>query len=521
MKNSDSIDNTFIPDILIVDDVPANLQVLGNILKNEGYKVRPVPNGTLALQVAEKEKPDLILLDIMMPDIDGFEVCRQLKLNQKLKDIPVIFISALNDTKDIVSAFNCGGVDFITKPFQAEEISARVKTHLLLHQQSIKLREQSKELQELNASKDKFFSIIAHDLRGPLGGFMGLSEMIADTSLSFSPDEKQEMMLTLSQSARNIYNLLENLLEWSRMQRGNTVVAPEECSLKEMIFESTKILSEMSRTKQIDIAVNIADDHKVYADRNMISSVIRNLVSNALKFTPKGGSIGITAELTENNTSIITVRDNGIGMSRDLVSNLFRLDVNSSRPGTDGENSTGLGLHLCKEFVERNGGELWVESEPGIGSSFSFTIPGNQILENLKSENENILNNKKENQIINLKILIAEDNENSEQLLRIVLSPYYHQVLEACTGTEAVNLCRNNPDIDLVLMDINMPEMSGLEATIQIRKFNKDIVIIAQTAFGLSGAREKALAAGCNDYVAKPIDLQVLRGMIQKYFTRL
>jgi len=154
--SNDYVSSQNIPNILIVDDVPANLILLGHILKNLGYKVRPVPNGMLALKVAEKEKPDLILLDVMMPDMDGFEVCRRLKEDQNLSDVPIIFISALSDTNDIIKALTCGGADYIAKPFHAEEVKARVATHLKLYQQS-------KELQKINAEKDKFFSIIAHD----------------------------------------------------------------------------------------------------------------------------------------------------------------------------------------------------------------------------------------------------------------------------------------------------------------------------------------------------------------------
>jgi len=516
--NQETVVNQDIPDILIVDDVPANLKVLGDILKSEGYKVRPVPNGTLALQVALKEKPDLILLDVMMPDMDGFEVCRRLKESPLLKDIPVIFISALNDTKDIVKALKCGGVDFITKPFQAEEISARVNTHLMLHQQSIMLRAQSRELKELNASKDKFFSIIAHDLRGPLGGFMGLSEMIADESQPLTSDERQDMILMLSRSARNIYSLLENLLEWSQMQQGNTAFKPHITGLNTLVTECTKLLFEVSRKKDISITVDIDKDHVVFADTNMLQSVIRNLVSNAIKFTPKGGRVIITADLTENNTSVITVKDTGIGMNSDMVFNLFRINVNSSRPGTDGENSTGLGLLLCKEFVERHGGEIWVESEEGKGSLFCFAIPNTTSSTEVNPANKIDTSVYEAGHFKNLKVLIAEDNENSELLIRIVISPFSHQVLEAATGIEAIEVCRNNPDIDLVLMDINMPEMDGLEATRQIRQFNTDVVIIAQTAFGQSGSREKAIEAGCNDYIAKPIEVSLLLQLIKKHF---
>ena len=364
-----------IPGILIVDDVPANLKVLGDILKGEGYKVRPVPNGILALQVAERTEPDLILLDIMMPDLNGFEVCKLLKENPKVKDIPVIFISALSDTQDIVKALQSGGVDFITKPFKAEEVIARVKTHLKLSYQSRKLVEQSSKLQELVASRDKFFSIIAHDLRGPLGGFMSYTEIMAHDFGEFSVEQHKEMILELNHSAKSIYNLLENLLEWSRLMRGLTPFSPKAINLYDLTIECTDTLTEAIRRKELTLEIEISDNQIVLGDTNMLQSVIRNLVSNAIKFTPKKGLITISSNYTDNNTTVISIRDTGIGMKASMVADLFKLNVNSSRPGTEGEQSSGLGLILCKEFIERHGGELCVESEVNIGTTFHFTIP--------------------------------------------------------------------------------------------------------------------------------------------------
>jgi two-component system sensor histidine kinase/response regulator len=366
--NNDIVTNADIPDILIVDDNPANLLLLGQILKDNGYKVRPVPSGSMALQVAEKAKPDLILLDIMMPEMDGFEVCSRLKKNEDLKDVPIIFISALNNTNDIVKAFESGGADYINKPFQAEEVIARVTTHLKIYQQW-------KELQEINATKDKFFSIIAHDLRGPLSGFMSLTEMMADESLSLTSDEKKELTMDLSHSARNILNLLENLLEWSQMKRGYTTFNPQKIDLKETVNDCLKVIADVSLKKNIGLTIEIPDGFEIIADINMLQTIIRNLVSNAVKFTPRSGGVAISAVSNEINSATIKVKDSGIGMSNQMVDNLFRIDINTRRPGTEGELSSGLGLLLCKEFVGIHGGAIWVESEEGKGTSFLFTLP--------------------------------------------------------------------------------------------------------------------------------------------------
>lgn len=356
------------PIILIVDDYAINLKVLGDILKNAGYEVRPVPSGMLALQVAEKEKPDLILLDILMPDMDGYEVCRLLKTNDNLKDVPIIFISALNDTKDIVKAFTEGGADYITKPFQSEEVKARVAIHLKLYQQS-------KELLELNATKDKFFSVIAHDLRGPLGGLMGLAEMMDDDSFKFTPEEEKDLRQTLSLSARNTFNLLENLLEWSQMQRGHTPFKPQILPLKEAVGECVEQLSESIRKKSVSVNIDIVDTQKVYADKNMLQSVIRNIVSNSVKFSSRGGVIKISVESTNRNEIIMLISDDGVGMNAKLLQNLFNLNANVNRSGTEGEPSTGLGLIICKDFIEKHGGRIWADSTEQCGCVFRFTLP--------------------------------------------------------------------------------------------------------------------------------------------------
>lgn len=363
-----------IPNILIVDDIPANLKVLGDILKEEGYKVRPVPNGALALQVAEKERPDLILLDIMMPDMDGYEVCRRLKENKLLHDIPVIFISALSETNDVVKALKYGGVDYITKPFRAEEISARVKTH-------IKLRRQSIELQELNVTKDRFFSIIAHDLRGPMGGFMGLTDLLTEELNNMSMAEIQEFLGSMRDSATNLFKLLENLLQWARVQQGGIILSRERILFRQIITESLEMIQESAKKKGITIVCDISDQLEVFADSNLIQTVIRNLVSNAVKFSTRGGTVNITAKTTEDESVEISVKDMGIGMNQNMVESLFRLDVKNGRPGTEGEQSTGLGLLLCKEFIEKHGGNISVESEVGKGSVFTFNIPPLLVLE--------------------------------------------------------------------------------------------------------------------------------------------
>ncbi len=509
-----NIDNTQfqnIANILIVDDVPANLKILGEILKLEGYKVRPVPNGTLALQVIEKEIPDLILLDIMMPEIDGYEVCRRLRENPRFVDIPVIFISALNETQNIVKALKVGGVDYVTKPFQAEEVIARVATHL-------KVNMQQKELQKLNAEKDKLFSIISHDLRGPLGGFMNYTEMMTDESMEFTEADLKEMAMELNVSAKNIYNLLENLLNWAKLQRNQIIIDKKTHNLSQIVTDGLDVIFELAKNKSIDLAIDIDKNIEIDTDANILLTIIRNLSSNAIKFTPTGGKVTINSYIT-NNEITISVSDNGIGMSAEIIDNLFKINKDSNRLGTDGEASTGLGLILCKDFVEKLDGKIWIESEVDKGSKFLICFPYNtHKSEKADSSVSNLTEENFKNQ--KLKILIVEDDEISDRVITNSFPNFNFEFLHVKSGIEAIETCKNNLDIDLILMDIMLPGMDGYITTLKIREFNKDIIIIAQTVLTHKGDSIKAIEAGCNDHVSKPIDKSKLLELIKKYFLK-
>jgi signal transduction histidine kinase len=239
----------------------------------------------------------------------------------------------------------------------------------------------NEELRLMNAEKDKFFSIIAHDLRSPFNGFLGLTEIMVSKLPTMSMDDIQKIALVLRNSAINLYRLLGNLLEWSRMQRGLTDFVPSTYLLMPKITESLASVLSVANKKGILISYDIPKGIEVFADGNMLDCIIRNLVSNALKFSFKGGGIVVSAKRYNHLSVEISVKDQGIGMNQEMINNLFRLDANTCRRGTENEYSTGLGLIICKDFIEKHGGELWVESDPeGIsgdkGSTFRFTLPG-------------------------------------------------------------------------------------------------------------------------------------------------
>jgi two-component system, sensor histidine kinase and response regulator len=229
-------------------------------------------------------------------------------------------------------------------------------------------------LQTINAEKDKFFSILAHDLKGPLSAFLDATQILTEEIHKMSLDEIKDITISMKESASSIYGLLENLLEWSRLKRGRMEFSPERLFVKRKITDCTEILKESARKKDISLNFSVPDDLEVIADSHMFETIIRNLVSNAIKFTPKSGAIFISSTKRPDNSTEIAVRDTGIGMSKELIGRLFMLNEKTNRSGTDGEPSTGLGLLLCKEFIEKQNGKIWVESEVGKGSTFYFSL---------------------------------------------------------------------------------------------------------------------------------------------------
>ena len=248
-------------------------------------------------------------------------------------------------------------------------------TELKKAEKEIKLK--NEELSILNAEKDKFFSIIAHDLRSPFNGFLVLTEIMAVDLPNLSMNQIQKYAAEIKKSASNLFRLLNNLLEWSQIQKGSVSFSPSTINVVSMVDECICLVEESAKIKEIEIVINIPDSLEIFADINMLQTIIRNLFSNAIKFTHKGGKVIFSTKLINNDGIEISIKDTGIGMSQNMIDDLFKIDVKSIRLGTEGELSTGLGLLLCKEFVEKHKGKIWVESIVNVGTTFSFSIPLN------------------------------------------------------------------------------------------------------------------------------------------------
>ena len=375
------MDNEIQGVILAVDDNPENLGLLFDYLDLAGFTVLLVQESPNAATHAEKHLPDLILLDVMMPGLNGFEVCRRLKENPATRDIPVIFMTALTDLDDKVKGFEVGGVDYVTKPIQYKEVLARVKTHMTirklqkqLEEKNKRLERQGEELKGLNASKDRFFSILSHDLRAPFTGLCGMTDIMLEYFDDYQPSEIKESLQKFKKTTDNLYSLIENLLTWSGIQSGKIDFMPQLFPLLGQVTNVLQLFNSNAEQKQIRLENRLGSEYPVYADVKMLDTVLRNLVSNALKFTHPEGSISVSA-VPEDTMLKISVIDTGIGIDPKYQERLFRIDAEFKRPGTANERGTGLGLVLCKEFVEQHGGRLWVESEAGKGSVFNFTLP--------------------------------------------------------------------------------------------------------------------------------------------------
>ena len=401
--------------------------------------------------------------------------------------------------------------DFLGFIGQCQDINQRKQAELIL-------QAKNEELQKVNVEKDKFFAILAHDLRSPFNTLLGFTQIMVEDFSELKQEDIQKMAKAMRTSATGLYSLLENLLVWSGSQRGTTSFVPVQFSLKDIIQENLKLVQESAHAKRIEIAINISDDLMVFADVNMIGSTIRNLVSNAVKFTPKNREICISAMSIPGNLIEISIKDSGMGMSEEMCRKLFQLNENIGRIGTEGEPTSGLGLILCKDFIEKNGGQIWAESEENEGSIFYFTLPSCMEVNSKTTLPYPLYNTIENTSPEKLKILIVDDDEASEMLISIALKIFSKEIIKAKTGIEAVEACRENPDIDLILMDFKMPLMNGYEATRYIRQFNTNVIIIAQTAFETAGDYQMALEVGCNEYILKPFNLDSLKKMIRKYF---
>ena len=362
--------------ILIVDDVMSNVLLLKVLLTNEKFAIATASNGRQALEQVEKGNPDLVLLDVMMPDMSGFEVAQHLKSNPKTADIPIIFLTALNSTTDIVKGFQVGANDFISKPFNKEELIIRVTHQISLVAAKRLILSKTEELQRTIAGRDKLYSVIAHDLRSPMGSIkMVLNMLILNLPAEKIGIEMYELLTMANQTTEDVFSLLDNLLKWTKSQIGKLNVVYQDVDLVEVTDSVIEIFSMVASLKKIKIREMKPEKMMVNADIDMLKTVVRNLLSNAIKFSKENSEVLVKMEEVDG-MAVVSVQDHGCGISEEGQKKLLHTDTHFSTFGTNNEEGSGLGLLLCKDFVVKNGGKLWFTSKEGVGSVFSFSIPG-------------------------------------------------------------------------------------------------------------------------------------------------
>ncbi len=377
--------------------------------------------------------------------------------------------------------------------------------------------------EESDRLKSAFLANMSHEIRTPMNGILGFADLLKEPELT--GEEQQKYISIIENSGTRMLNIINNIVDISKIEAGQMEVDLKESNVNEQIEYIYTFFKPEVENKGIHLFFKNslpAKEALIETDREKIFAILTNLVKNAIKYTSVG-SIEFGYDLVKTQDAAYLqffVKDTGMGIAKNRQEAIFERFIQADILDTHAYQGAGLGLAITKAYVEMLGGKIWVESEEGKGSTFYFTIPYNTKTRSQITINKVVSAEEKEVQIKNLKIIIAEDDETSYMLITSMLKKNDHKVLHTKTGIETIEVCRNNPDIDLILMDIRMPNINGHEATRQIRQFNKEVIIIAQTAYGLSGDRPTAIDAGCNEYLSKPIDKDELLQLMQKHFKR-
>jgi len=521
------IDKDQISKILIVDDVQLNLDLMKEILSEKGYMIATAINGKSAIAKAKAHKFDLILLDVILPDIDGFDVCAHLKSNSQTNDIPIIFLTAKKEKEYIIKGFNLGAVDYIPKPFSKEELLARVNLHLTLRKYQDELI-RSKEMAEASAkAKAIFLANISHEIRTPMNGIIGMIDILKRTPLTA---EQLEYVDIIGISGENLLMIINDVLDFSKIEAGQITFEYIRFNLCDEINEVVKILRYKAIQKNLDLSFEIAPDvpQLLIGDPLRLKQVLINLCTNSIKFTANG-FVRVFVKLVDQNECAVRlyfeVQDTGIGISPENQLKLFKSFSQAEASTTRKYGGTGLGLAISKNLVHLMGGEIGIISEEGKGAIFHFEgefgiAEQDLSLAESKELEEAVQSDRK------LKILLAEDNVINQKVAILNLQKLGHSVVVVADGIQAVEtFIKESPDV--VFMDVQMPHMDGVEATGKIREWEKTnsistrVPIVAMTANILKSDKDLFVAAGMDDYLCKPFNVTELIRLFDRIHKQL
>ena len=377
--------------VLIVDDIAANVRLLKGILRIAGYDTMTAESGAEALQKLETQVPDVVLLDVMMPEMDGFEVCRRLRASREYSHVPVVMVTALQDTKDRVQAIEAGADDFLTKPVDAVEVTARVKSLIRVKRQREALDVAYRDLQRAESMRESLTEMLVHDLRTPLTTLIGPLEMLQGEQFGALSELQTEVVSMSARSGHRLLALVNSLLDVGKMESGEMVLERVPISAAQIVGEAVEQIAFVDTETQVPVQREVLSDLPTFpADADLLRRVLVNLIGNAMKFTPYDGSVTVRARLATGDEPAIvaalhdekpvplilfSVSDNGEGIPESDLEKIFDKfgQVESRKQGR--KMSTGLGLTFCRLAVEAHGGAIWADSELGKGSTFSFVLP--------------------------------------------------------------------------------------------------------------------------------------------------
>jgi signal transduction histidine kinase len=507
--------------ILVVDDEPVNVQVLTNLLSMRHYSVFKAYNGTDALELFEKgEEFDLVLLDIMMPKLSGYEVCRHLRENHSLFDLPIVMLTAKNQVHDIVLGFQAGANDYIQKPFDKEELLARVRTLL-------ELKSAMSAAMAANKAKSLFLANMSHEIRTPLHAVIGLTNLLLKTPMD---DRQREYTEKMRRASSALLGIINDILDFSKVDAGDIKLENAVFDIKRMFEDLAVFFREEYGRSDIELRLELDRNlpARLIGDPLRLQQIFINLVDNAYKFTEKG-SVTVRASVSKRGSNDVTldfaVEDTGIGMSPKQMDDIFAAFNQADNSYSRKYGGIGIGLAITREMVELMGGKIGVSSEEGKGTVFTFSCPFPLPEDEPASEaQEPETPDDDPNAILKgMRVLLVEDNEINTLIATELLDAVAVDVTTAKNGAEALERLaqaaktEGNPPFDLVLMDLQMPVMDGYEATKIIKGTPeyKDMPVYALTAHAFPEERARCLELGMDDHLTKPIDVATFYGALR------